>query len=115
MSKDKQFDNIKCANTMIVAHNARTKKVEPVLSDDGKRQFTKNVLVTYVGTSDKFAPDAILQSTRLSKWQEAKPQLQLVPNVDYVLVEDSVTDWDATKTKPQAVSCTYRPAAIFVE
>ena len=115
MSKDKQFENIKCANTMIVAHNARTKRNEPVLDNDGKRQFSKNLLVTFVGTSDKFACDAILQSTRLAKWQEAKPQLQLVPNVDYVLVEDSVTDWDATDTKPQAVSATYRPAAVFVE
>ena len=115
MSKTKQFDNIKCANTMIVAHNTRTKRNEPVLDELGKRQFSKNLLVTYVGTSDKFAPDAILQSARLLKWQEAKPQLQLVPTVDYVLVEDSVTDWVATDTKPQAVSCTYRPAAVFVE
>ena len=114
--KQKQsFQNIKCANTMVVAQNARTKKLEPVLGDDDKPIFTKKLLVTYVGTSDAFVPEAILQSERLLKWQEAKPQLQLVPNVTYELVDESVTDWDATDTKPQAVSATYRPAAVFVE
>ena len=118
MNKDKQYQNIKCMNTMIVAYNPKTKRNEAVTTEvDGKsvRQFTTNLLVTYVGTTDSFACDSVLQSSRLLRWQEAKPQIQLVPGVDYVLVEDSDTDWDATDTKPRAVSATYRPAAVFVE
>jgi hypothetical protein len=110
----KQYQNIKCVNTAKGSTDRRGKFTLDLDKDD-KPVFTKSLRVTYVSTTDDFEPEAMLQSERLAKWQEAKPQLSLVPNTNYVLVEDSVTDWDATETKPSAVSCTYRPEAVFVE
>ena len=102
-------------NTARGSYNRRTNKFEAERGDKGQVLYTTSIIVTYVDTTDKFEPEHTLNSSRLAKWQEAKPQLQLAPSVDYVLQEDSVYEYEATDKRPAAVSATYRPAAIFVE
>ena len=110
----KQYQNIKCVNT---AKGSTNRKGEFTLDLDADKKpiWTKSIRVTYVSITDDFEPEVVLNSDRLVKWQEAKPQLSLVPNVAYHLQDDSVTEFKATDTKPRAVSATYRPAAVFVE
>ena len=115
MSNNKHYKNIKCMNTAKGSYNRRSNKFEAERDADNRVVYTNSILVTFVDTTDKFDCPATLNSDRLAKWQVAKPQLQLVPSVDYVLSEDTVNEFKATDNKPQAVSATYRPAAVFVE
>ena len=102
-------------NTAKGSYDRRSNKFVPERDDNGQVRYTSSLLVTFVDTDDQFDLPATLNSQRLALWQEAKPQLSISPNVDYVLSDDSVTEFAATDTKPQAVSATYRPAAVFVE
>ena len=95
--------------------NRRTNKFQPTLDSDDRPVFTKSLLVTFVSTTDKFECPLTLNSSRLQDWKKAKASLQLVDGTDYVLSEDSINEFPSTDTKPQAVSATYRPAAVFVE
>ena len=115
MSNNKHYKNIKCINTAKGSYNRRSNKFEAERGEDGQVLYTTSILVTFVDPTDKFDCPATLNSARLATWKEAKPQLQIASNVDYVLSEDSVNEFKATDKKPAAVSATYRPAAIFVE
>tara|TARA_Y100001973_G_C4952938_1_gene211179 strand:+ start:163 stop:510 length:348 start_codon:yes stop_codon:yes gene_type:complete len=115
MSNNKHYKNIKCMNTAKGSYNRRTNKFEAERDNENNIRYTNSILVTYVDTTDEFEPDQVLNSTRLSAWKEAKPQLQIAPDVDYILSEDSVNEFEATDKRPAAVSATYRPAAVFVE
>ena len=105
---EKRYKNIKAVNSKVCD------KRGPI-SENGKPVFTKNLLVSFTETSKGFKLEPVLTASRLAQWCEVKTSLQVVPNVDYVLVEDSDVEFDATDTKPQAISATYRPMAICVE
>ena len=115
MSNNKHYKNIKCMNTAKGSYDRRAQKFVAERDEDNKIVYTSSILVTFVDTTNEFDCPATLNSDRLTKWQAAKPQLSIVPSVDYVLSEDSVNEFKATDKKPSAVSATYRPAAIFVE
>lgn len=115
MSNNKHYTNIKCMNTAKGSYNRRAQKFERELGEDNKPIYTKSLLVTFVGTDDKFTLPNSLNSARLATWTKAKPSLQVIESTDYHLSQDSVNEFEATDDKPAAVSATYRPAAVFVE
>ena len=102
-------------NTAKGSYNRRTQRFEFERGEDNKPIYTKSLLVTFVGTTDKFELPSTLNSARVAKWKEAKPSLQLADSTDYHLVQDSVNEYEATEDMPTATSATYRPAATFVE
>jgi hypothetical protein len=115
MSNNKHYTNIKCMNTAKGSYNRRSQRYEYERDENNSIVYTRSLLVTFVGTDDKFECPQTLNSSRLTKWKEAKASLQLVDGTDYILSEDSINEFPSTDTKPQAVSATYRPAAVFVE
>ena len=114
MSKDKHYDNIKCFNTAKGGINRRTRKFEVELDKDNKPIYTKSLLVTFVGATDKFRLPSSLESKRLADWKLVQPNLQIVESVTYYLKEGSDKEFEATDELPTAVSGTYRPTAKFV-
>ena len=55
-------------NTAKGSYNRRAQKFERELGEDNKPIYTKALLVTFVGTTDKFELPSTLNSARVAQW-----------------------------------------------
>ena len=98
-------------NTLVGTTNRRNEFV-PAKDDDGKLVYSNNLGVTFRNVDKTYEQPTVLSAAFVRNIQQSFPKIKNVTlDVDYVLIEDSLTHFKATDSKPQAIAVTYKAQA----